>query len=155
GSALATEGDYVYLDHGAGAGAKVGDRYQIIRPTRKIHTETRDLGMHYLDIGQVQVVMAQPDFSLARVMVSCDAIELGDFMIPFEDLPPPAIPRPRPFSPFITTSGGVKGSVAITREVLLNFGSAFHASGVLPGSHSEHLEFFEKGLASPGSIVYI
>ncbi len=155
GSPFAVQDDYVYLNHGAEDGAKVGDRYQVIRPTRKVSAKSQSLGTHYLDVAQVQVVMAQPDFSMARVTMSCEAIEMGDLMVPAHNLQTPTIPRGRPFSPFMTTKGGLSGSVVITREVLENFGSAFKASGILPGSRASHLEATEKGIASPSSIVYL
>jgi hypothetical protein len=153
--ALATAGDYLYINHGAEASAKVGDMYQVVRPTRKVDGNQGNLGMHYLDVGQVQVVMAQPEISLVRVNMSCEAIELGDLMLPAQPASPPSIARPRNFSPFMKTAGGVSGSVVISRTVLENFGSTFKAAGILPGSRAKHLEQVEKGIASMGSIVYI
>jgi hypothetical protein len=153
--ALATSGDYLYINHGAEAGAKVGAMYQVVRPTRKVSGKDGNLGTHYLDVAQVQVVMAQPEVSLVRVNMSCEAIELGDLMLPAQTSNAPTIARPRNFSPFMKTAGGLSGSVVISRTVLENFGSSFKASGILPGAGAKHLSDVEKGVAALGSIVYI
>ena len=113
--------------------------------------------MHYLDIAQIRVIVVQPDFSLARVMNSCgDAIEVGDFVIPLEPIAVPTPPRPRPFSPTMTTNSGVKGMIVSTKSVLLNFGSMFRMSDEIPGVRgNDRLGVTERGIAAAGSIVYI
>jgi LysM domain len=159
GGALAVQSNYIYISQGAEDGVKNGDTFQVVRPTREIDginpALERDLGRHYLDVGQVQVVTIQPDFSMARVTNSCEAIEIGDLMIPFRKLEVPALPHPREFSPFMKASGGLQGRIVMTRSVLENFGSTFKASGILPGTRSRDLRDVEKGLASAGNIVYV
>ncbi len=158
---LAQQGNYIYISRHAEDSVQPGDRFQVVRPTRHIealHGETkasRDLGMHYLDIAQIEVMTTQRDFVLARVNTVCDAIELGDIIIPFEKMDVPNVPRGRPFSPFMQVAGGVKGTVVITKNVLLNFGSAFHASGIIPHSDAPELKSVEGGIASTGEIVYV
>jgi hypothetical protein len=133
GGALAVDGNYVYISHGSEDGVKTGDKFQVVRPTRHIDDvrgETkseRDLGMHYLDVGQIQVITTQPDFSMARVTRSCEAMELGDIMLPFQNVDVPAIPKPRTFSPFMKTKGDMEGFIVMTRAVLENFGSTFRS----------------------------
>jgi hypothetical protein len=135
--------------------------YQVVRPTRRIDrpegrtTEERRLGRHYYDVGQIQVVMTQSDFALARVVSNCDAIEIGDIMIPWQQLPVPTLARPRPFSPFMSATGDVKGSVVTTLNVLRNFGSTFKASGKIPGVSDDELGPLNYGIGSEGSIVYV
>jgi len=160
-SALAREGDYIYINQGSEDGVMAGSRFQVIRPTRTIELPgrgtraERTLGTHFLDIAEVQVVMTQPDFSLARVGQNCEAIELGDAMVPYQAVTVPVLPRPRNFSPFMTTSGEVKGSIIITRGTLMNFGTTFKGTGAIPGVQGGNLGFLEKGIASEGDIVYI
>jgi hypothetical protein len=161
GSALAQQGDYIYISRNLEDAVNPGDLFQVVRPTRHIESfeegrrADRDLGMHYLDIAQIQVVMTQPDFALARVSSVCDAIELGDIMIPSQKFGVPILPRARPFNPFMKAEGGIKGSVVITKNVLMNFGSAFRASGVIAHSNSEQLAPLEGGVAGTGGIVYL
>jgi hypothetical protein len=162
GAVLATETEYVYLSQGAEDGIKTGTMYQVIRPTKTLTNPNgrtkmeRDLGLHYLDIAQLRVVMAQPDFSLARVIYTCaDAVDPGDVLVPFQQISVPEPPRPRPFSPVMTTSGGVSGSIVSTKDVMLSFGSTFKATGEIPGIRGGHLGPLERGIASEGTIVYL
>jgi hypothetical protein len=158
---LAQQGNYIYISRHPEDSVQPGDRFQVVRPTRHIeslHGDTkvsRDLGMHYLDIAQVEVMTTQRDFALARVNSICDAIELGDILIPLEKMEVPSVPRGRPFSPFMQATGDVKGSVVITKNALLNFGSAFHASGIIPHAEAPELKPVEGGIASNGEIVYV
>jgi len=136
---------------------------QVVRPTKTMTSPfgrtkaTSDLGKHYLDIAQLKVVLAQPDFALARVMHSCgDAVEVGDVMMPFQQIVLPEIPRPRPFSPQMTTTSGVKGLIVSTKGVLLNFGSTFKLPADVAGVHgTDRLGAMDHGVASSGGIVYI
>ena len=160
GSALASEMDYIYLGKGAEEGVKVGDVYQVIRPTQKISSPgrkpaERDRGLHYLEIAQIRVVIAQADYSLARVIHGCEAVEIGDFMVPFQRIDLPPISRPRPFSPFMAVSGTPTGVVISTKGSLGNFGSTFKTSGVTPGIQKGNLAPLERGLATTGTIAYV
>ncbi len=161
GSALATASEYIYVSRGAEDGVRAGDLFQVVRPTRRIEgykgesKAERDLGMHYLDVAQIQIVTTQPDFSLARVVNSCEAVEIGDLMVPFQKMEPPVPVRPRPFSPLMTVSGGLEGSIVITLSALNNFGSVFHASGVIPGVRTASLNSIQRGIAGQGAIVYV
>jgi len=141
---------------------KPGDMFQVVRPTKHIEAlegrtkASRDLGLHYLDIGQVEVMTMQSDFALARVANVCTAIELGDIMIPFEKIAPPKLPTDRHFDPFMKANGNIRGTVVMTRQVLLNYGSAaFKGSGIIPSAGSRELEPLEKGVAPTGGIVYV
>lgn len=160
---LAADAEYVYISQGAEDGIQAGTVFQVVRPTKALtnpngrNTDERTIGMHYLDIGQVRVVITQPDFSIARVVRSCgDAIEVGDMMLPFQEIQFPSIPRPRPFSPVMKATGDAKGTVLITKGALLNSGSLFNkGSGVVPGVPSGRLASLAKGIASEGNILYI
>ena len=160
GSALAVEGDYIYFSQGSEDGVRAGNMYQVVRPTRHVEGfkgETRverDLGMHYLDVAQIQVVTAQPDFSMAKVVQSCEALELGDLVIPYQKYELPKLPTSRPFSPFMTASG-LEGSIVITRNTLINYGSTFKSSAAIPAAKGTSLEGVQGGMVSQGSIVYV
>jgi hypothetical protein len=159
GGALATEADYIYISRGADGGVKVGDMYQIVRPTKNLDSPRRsgerNRGRHYLDVAQIRVVIAQPAFSVARVLHSCEAAEIGDIMIPFQRVTLPAIPKPRTFSPFMTASGQAQGFVISTKDALQNFGSTFKGSGATPGVRSGDLAALEHGFAPEGAIAYV
>ena len=162
GNVMASDSQYVYLSQGSEDGVAVGRLYQVIRPTIVVTNpkgRTRDeqnLGMHYLDIAQLRVVMTQPDFSLARIVSSCgDAVEIGDYMLPFQQIALPPLSRPRPFSATMKTSGGAPGNVVMTQAAVTNFGSILKGSGSVPGVRGGDLGSLERGIASDGNIVYI
>src|SRR5215813_8764799 len=157
---LSTETEYVYLSQGSEEGIAAGNLYQVVRPTKTMTNpkgSPNDLGMHYLDIGQVRVVLAQPDFSLARVLYMCaDAVDVGDILMPFQRIVVPTPSRPRPFNQLMMTSSGVTGKIVSTKDVMLNFGSSMKASNHIPGvPGTEHLGALHRGIASEGSIVYV
>ncbi len=161
-SVFAVESDYVYLSQGSEDGIATGSTYQVIRPTTTIKnpkgrtSEEQTLGTHYLELAQVTVVVAQPEFSLARVVRNCgDPIEVGDIMLPFERIDLPTLPRHRPFSAFMKATGDVKGIVVITKSALLNFGSVMKGSGSIPGVRGGRLESISRGIGSEGTILYV
>jgi hypothetical protein len=161
-SGVAVEKDYVYISHGSEDGIVAGTMYQVVRSTKVLTNPNgrtkaeRDLGMHYLQIAQLQVTLTQPDFSLARVIHVCgDVVEIGDIMIPFEKVSIPPAPRPRPFSPFMTTTSGIKGQIVSTKTVLISNGSSFTGPAVTPGIGGTGIGVIDRGIAAAGTIVYI
>jgi len=161
GGLLAAEADYVYLSQGSEDGIVNGTVYQVIRRTKTLTNPRgrtkaeRDLGMHYLDVAYVRVAVTQADFSLARVIHSCDAIEVGDIMLPFQPIVFPPLERPRSFSPMMTTSSGIKGEIVTTKTVLLSNGSIFAGPDIEPGVKGESLSRTNRGIAGEGTIVYL
>src|SRR5206468_1210849 len=100
--------------------------------------------------GLVRVAVTQADFSLARVIHSCDAIEVGDIMLPFQPIVFPPLERPRSFSPMMTTSSGIKGEIVTTKTVLLSNGSIFAGPDIEPGVKGESLSRTNRGIAGEG-----
>ena len=158
---LAAEGEYVYLSQGSEDGIVTGSVYQVIRPTKTLtnpkgRTKTeRDLGMHYLEVAYLKVVYTQADFSLGRVIHSCDSVEVGDIMLPFQPIVLPPLERPRSFGPLMTTTSGIKGEVVTTKTVLLTGGSSFAGPNIEPGVQGVPLSVVNRGVAAEGAIVYL
>src|SRR5215471_2199356 len=101
-ASLSAEGDYVRINLGSTGGINPGSVYNVVRPTRIITDPSRTgaartLGMHFLDIAQIKIVQAQADTSLARVTVNCEAMEVGDLLVPFIPLKMPELSPKRPF----------------------------------------------------------
>jgi hypothetical protein len=56
----------------------------------------------------------------------------------------------------MTTNSGINGVIVSAKTTLLNFGSAFGSSGIIPGVRgNDRLGVTDRGLAAAGSIVYI
>lgn len=158
---LAGDGNYVYLTQGSQSGIKAGATYQVIRPTRKVDSpsrpaQDRDLGMHYLQIGQIRIVTVQDIASTARVTESCEPVEAGDLVVPYTRAPFPALPERRPFSSSMKASGQSQGKVVMGMSVLLNSSSAaFKVSSKLAGAGQGPLMAVERGIAGEGNVVYV
>ncbi|HKV25109.1 MAG TPA: hypothetical protein VJN93_11010 [Candidatus Acidoferrum sp.] len=107
-------GDYVYINRGQEQGVRVGDRYSVVRaesdPTNvnwfKWQAKLmKAMGTHYADAGQLRVVNVQPKVSIAQVTLSCDYMQRGDVVIPFQERPEPTFKDPGPFDHFAPVSG--------------------------------------------------
>jgi hypothetical protein len=157
---LASAGDYVYVGVGAQSGVRLGDTFQVIRPTKNVDTRKggKNLGMHYIEVAQVQVVMGQADYSLARVTQGCENVEIGDVLIPFNKLEAPALPAQRPFSGTMKTSGQMPGHIVLTKQSINNSGSQFSNHSNVPGASKfsrVSLQSLDRGVAAEGAVVYI
>jgi hypothetical protein len=112
-------GDFIYLNRGADKGVKIGDRFTIVRPDTDIANEWfygqpklfKEMGVHYLDAGQVRVVDVQPKISIAQVVFSCSYLQRGDIARPFEDRPVPPYKDASKFEHFAPVSGKPVGTV--------------------------------------------
>lgn len=161
---LFAEGGYLYVSRGAEDGVRTGDLLSVVRPTRNVFS-TRDdvgsLGRHFLELGQMRAVIVQPSFSLVRIVHSCGEITVGDIVTEFEEIDFPDLPSNRPFSPFMPSSGGISGAIAMTRDVLqVSNTPALGGSRVLSGYRTSLAEETAisgvvGGLAASGRIVYL
>ena len=158
-SVIAAEGDYVYLSQGSDSGIASGNLLAAVRATREI-SSTREsvgeLGMHYLEIGQMRAVMVQPEFSMARVVHACDGIEIGDTIVAFEEIDFPELPTGRPFNSMMPSTGKTTGAIVMSRDTLLNSGSPlFGGTTVVPGVSGGRLGGISGGVVAEGQVVYI
>ena len=158
-SVIATEGNYIYLSRGANSGIATGDLFTAVRSTRKINSTREsvgELGLHYLEVGQMRAVMVQPEFSMARVLHSFDGIEVGDLTVAFNEIAFPKLPSDRPFDSMMPGNGKTTGAIAMARGTLSNSGSSlFGETTVVPGVAGDRLGGIAGGVASEGQVVYI
>src|SRR5262245_3420732 len=147
---LANVGDYVYLNKGLEGGVTPGATYEVVRPTKLVDT----LGMHYLEVAQVQIVIGQSKYSLARITRGCGAVELGDVLIPYMKTEFPELPSKRPFSGTMRASGQVPGKVVMTKVKLESTGSKFSNGKTTPNVMGT-LSTLDRGLAGEGGVVYL
>jgi hypothetical protein len=107
-------GDYVHINRGMDKGVRVGDRFSVVRPDKdptdvpwfKWQSKLlKAMGAMYMDAGQLRVVSVQPKVSIARVSFSCDFMQRGDILIPYQDRPAPLFKDPAAFDHFAPVSG--------------------------------------------------
>jgi hypothetical protein len=148
------QGERVYLNQGSDKGVRVGDRFVVVRPTQDVSTEwfrgqtklTKAMGMLYEDLGQVKVVNVQPKTSVAEVTFSCDYMQRGDLVRPFEERPVPPFKELGTFDHFAPVSTKPVGMLVTTVDfqqsegqgsiVYINLGAA---QGVKVG---DYVRFF-------------
>jgi hypothetical protein len=109
-----SRGDYVYINRGQDKGVRVGDRYVVVRAeSDPVDVQwfkwqvklLKAMGIHYLDAGQLRVVDVQPKISIAQVTLSCDYMQRGDIVLPFQERPEPALKSSENFDHFAPVSG--------------------------------------------------
>lgn len=116
------QGDYVHINSGANNGTKIGDRFIVVRPSsdpayaewfRGQARMARDMGTHYVDIGQVRVVNVQAKFSVAQIIFSCYSMQRGDIARPFQERPIPPFKDAAALDHFAPPSGKPVGTVVL------------------------------------------
>jgi hypothetical protein len=118
-------GDYVHINRGQDKGVRVGDRFTVVRPD-KDPTDVpwfkwqakllRAMGQLYMDAGQVRVVNVLPKVSVAQVIFSCDYMQRGDILVPYQDRPVPQYKDSSAFDHFAPISGRPVGMVVAGKD---------------------------------------
>jgi hypothetical protein len=107
-------GDYVYINRGMDKGVRVGDRYSVLRVEKDAlevqwfkwqDKLVKAMGTHYVDAGQLRVVVVQPKVAIAEVTLSCDYMQRGDIVLPYQERPDPVFKDATTFDHFAPVSG--------------------------------------------------
>jgi hypothetical protein len=135
--------DYIFINRGGGQGVKVGDEFEVVRPVRDMMAATvwfkyqsmlsHAMGTRYADIGRLRVVHVDEKTSTAQLDVSCDLVQRGDIVRPFEARPAPQF-HDMKLDPFAAPSGKKTAMVVSSKDfavltgpgriVYVNLGSA-------------------------------
>jgi hypothetical protein len=86
---LASQGQIVYLNGPGVSALKTGSVQRVIRPEGRIKNPSsgEKMGTYYKDIGTIQIEAVQAASATARVLFSCQAMAIGDQVIPNSDYP--------------------------------------------------------------------
>ena len=84
-----TTGDIIYVSGGSLQGLTAGTLFTVVGKERRvIHPVTHELvGSFYQYLGRVRILSVQDTTAIAEIVHSCDAIQLGDTLRPFEPEP--------------------------------------------------------------------
>ena len=119
-------GDVLYIDIGAENGVQAGMEFTIVRPSRLVNSwgsEREALGRIYMTPGRVRVLCAMERSSITEIIYSCNEVEVGDFVVPFEPVPVPLVRRTRPATICDTPNGKPIGHVLDTRDAVIPVGT--------------------------------
>ncbi len=118
-------GDLVHINRGVDKGVRVGDRFSVLRPQgdpsrapwfKWQEKLSHAMGTIYVDAGQLKVVDVQPKVSVAEVVFSCNYMQRGDVVIPFQDRPAPVFKDAAVFDIFAPVSGKPVAMVVDTKD---------------------------------------
>lgn len=109
------QGDVVFLNRGRGAGIQPGAVYYIIRPVGAVnHPFTKKkLGYLVRELGLLRVIEVGDRTSTAEITVSCDTVEFGDLLKPYEEYAGPSAGEARPLPRYGEGSGGTTGQIVM------------------------------------------
>jgi hypothetical protein len=109
------QGDVVFLNRGRGAGVQPGAVYYIIRPVGEVNHpfSKKKLGYLVRELGMLRVVEVGDQTSTAEITVSCDTVEFGDLLKPYEEYAGPNAGEARPLPRFGEGSGGTAGQIVM------------------------------------------
>jgi hypothetical protein len=139
------QGDVVYLNKGRAAGVLAGAVYYITRPMGEVNhpfVKKTKVGHFVRELGMLQVIEVHERTSTAQVTISCDTIELGDVLRPYEALQSPSVKDSAPMPRYSEGNNGLIGQIIMSpiyREYLsanhLVFIDLGNRQGVRPGDH--------------------
>jgi hypothetical protein len=120
-----SNGDIVFLSQGEQQGVKPGAIYSIIAPEHEVKHPIREednLGTSVLHLGRVRVLAVQASSSTAEIMDACDAVAVGDYLVPFQEVPVP-LSAPVAFSQRdVTLTGQNDGYIVHVMDDKYSFG---------------------------------
>ena len=138
------QGDIVFLNRGRGSGIQPGAVYFIIRPLGEFkHPFTKKkLGFYIRELGLLRVLEVGDQTATAEIAVSCDTVEFGDMLKPYEEYISPGPREARPLARYGEGSGGTSGQIIMSpgfhenlsanRIVYIDLG---HRQDVRPGDY--------------------
>ena len=110
------QGDVVFLNRGRGAGVQPGAAYFIIRPLGEFkHPFTKKkMGFYVREVGLLRVLEVQERTATAQILVSCDVVEFGDLLKPYEEIVAPSTRDARPLPRFGEGSKDTIGQIIMS-----------------------------------------
>jgi hypothetical protein len=129
---LQSTGDIVYLSAGLDMGMAPGDEFLVLRPTGPVrHPDSGKPIAHFVQrLGRVRVVAVQPRSATAMVEMACDGMIVGDFLVPYRELPVPMIER-IPLAQLATPfPNQLTGRVVVAEELDSNLAGAGDNVGI-------------------------
>src|SRR5215216_1215458 len=110
------QGDAVFLNKGRGSGIQPGAVYYVIRPLGEVRHpfSKKKMGYYVREVGLLRVIEVQDQTSTAEITVSCDTIEFGDLLKPYEQYNSPASRDAQPLPRYGEGSGGKTGQIVMS-----------------------------------------
>jgi hypothetical protein len=114
-----SQGDVVFINKGREEGVRSGATYYVIRPLGKIKhpfNKKRKLGTLVREVGMIRIIQVNDKTSTAEVTVSCDMLEMGDLLKPYEEKVAPEPREGQPLAAHGESSGDISGQIILARN---------------------------------------
>jgi hypothetical protein len=114
-----TQGDVVFINKGREEGVRSGAVYYIIRPLGKFKhpfDKKRKLGTFVREVGMLRVIQVNEKTSTAEVTVSCEMVEMGDLLKPYEEKLAPEPREGQPLPLHGESSDDISGQIVMARN---------------------------------------
>lgn len=114
GKIVFIQNDFVYINKGSSQGAKVGDKFSVVRPMEDVvkvdwtkwqSAILKKMGTMWEDEGSLTVVDVRPDLSIAKIDGVCGYIQRDDVVLPFIQRPEPPLKPVVKFDEFAPSNG--------------------------------------------------
>lgn len=126
------DGDDVFINKGSDQGVKAGDQFQVVREiqdpyvvqwTKWEHRILDKMGNVWSDEARLQVIVARPKVSIARVEDACDFVQRGDIVLPFTQRAFPPIRPVTHFDRFAPANGKPMAMIITGKNFIAAMGS--------------------------------
>jgi hypothetical protein len=114
-----TQGDVVFINKGREEGVRSGAVYYIIRPLGKFKhpfDKKRKLGTFVREVGMLRIIQVNEKTSTAEVTVSCEMVEMGDLLKPYEEKLAPEPREGQPLPLHGESSDDISGQIVMARN---------------------------------------
>lgn len=130
--------DIVYIDKGTNDGVNPGDRFYV---QRRVDFGWGQDGDHVVRSGAVVILAAQENTALGEVTASCTDMLIDDYLLPYEPIPVPLLPRQAAPTRMTPETGQMRGEIVGSLDDLASLGEGYLVSidlgeedGVVPGN---------------------
>ena len=111
--------NYIYVSAGANQDVKTGDRFSVIRPRGKMtspFSKKGDLGKYVQELGVVRIVNVKEQVAVGVIENSCEAILLGDLIVPLREKFSPLQREEPAFDRFKDANGKQTERIVLARD---------------------------------------
>lgn len=130
--------DIVYLNQGSDSGLSPGKEFFI---QRREPIDWDHSGEMVTRSGVLVVLATQPTTALAQIVTSCAATLVGDYLIPFDQIPVPLVPVGQTAARLTAQTGQMAGKIIASLQKITTLGTGYLVSidigetdGVIPGN---------------------
>ncbi len=136
-------GDIVYLNRGLDYGLSPGDRFYTQRRVEKVDHPARfgSAGWLIQRSGWLTVMAVQEQTATAEITQACLDVFIGDYLIPFEQVPVPLVPVQAPVNRMTPETGRLRGHIVASTDNVVSLGQGLligidlgEEDGVIPGN---------------------